>query len=47
MAGKERGAPDPLQLRQRALSRWDNEGGAGRQGRKKARSPIHEARPDD
>ena len=32
MAGKERGAPDPLQLRQRALSRWDNEGGASRQG---------------
>lgn len=32
MPGKERGAPDPLQLRRRALSRWDNEGGASRRG---------------
>jgi hypothetical protein len=32
MADKERGAPDMLQLRHRALSRWDNEGGASRQG---------------
>jgi uncharacterized protein YeaO (DUF488 family) len=29
------GVPDPLQLRQKALSRWDNEGGATRQGPQK------------
>lgn len=29
MADVKRGSPDPWQQRQRALSRWDNEGGAG------------------
>ena len=32
MADVKHGVSDPLQLRQKALSRWDNEGGATRQG---------------
>lgn len=32
MADIKHSVPDPLQLRQTALSRWDNEGGATRQG---------------
>jgi hypothetical protein len=32
MPGEKHRAPDPLQLRQKALSRWDNEGGASRLG---------------
>jgi hypothetical protein len=33
MPDEARAAADPLRLRQRALSRWDNEGGASRRGR--------------
>ena len=32
MPDDKHGVPDPQQLRQKALSRWDNEGGASRQG---------------
>jgi hypothetical protein len=32
MPDDKHGVPDPEQLRQKALSRWDNEGGASRQG---------------
>lgn len=32
---EKQGVPDPLQLLQKALSRWDNEGGATRQGPQK------------
>ena len=31
MSNDKHGFPDPLQLRRRALSRWDNEGGASLQ----------------
>ncbi len=32
MPDQKHGVPDPLQLRRKALSRWDNEGGASGQG---------------
>jgi hypothetical protein len=38
------GFPDPLQLRERALSRWDNEGGALREGPQK-RAGSSQPRP--
>ena len=38
--------PDPLQLMQKALSRWDNEGGASRQGPQEG-SISGEAEPTD
>ena len=44
MPDVKHGVPDPLQLRQKALSRWDNEGGASRQGpREGSNTPRAEA----
>ena len=39
------GASDRARLREKALSRWDNEGGASRQGPQEG-SPAEEAEPD-
>lgn len=45
MPNKIRGASDRARIRERALSRWDNEGGASRQGPQEG-SPAEEAGPD-
>ncbi|MBC7668435.1 hypothetical protein [Caulobacter sp. DWR2-3-1b2] len=45
MADEIPGASDRARLREKALSRWDNEGGASRQGPQEG-SPAEEAGPD-
>lgn len=40
MSDEEKKSPIASELRQRALSRWDNEGGAGRDGPKESHAHI-------
>ena len=46
MPDEKHGSQDAFQLRQRALSRWDNEGGASRQGPQES-SIFGKAEPAD